>query len=1065
MAEPDSSTTSSPGLIGLFVRHPVAANLLTAILVILGLFSLNRLNTQFFPSFDIPNVIVTVVWSGASAQDVEENILKTLEPDLRFLDGLEELTSTAREGVASINLEFDSKADMQKALSDVESAVAAVTTLPLDAERPVVTRITYYEGVARLAISGPFSEATLQSYAKTLRDGLLEAGIEKVTLNGARSEEMWVEITDRELRRLDLTLEGVARRIAAATSDRPAGKLEGANDRQVRALGTRETVAALGSVEIMAKSTGERVLLKEFAEISVNFDRDATDGLQNGNRAIELSIQRTATADTLKTARILEDYLTAVLPTLPPTLEVSTYDVRAARLNDRIALLVNNGLGGLVLVLIVLFVFLNARIAFWVALGIPVAMFATLALMWATGQSINMVSLFALILTLGIIVDDAIVVGENAATRMAMGESPGVAAERAAKRMLTPVMAATLTTQAAFLPILMMSGRIGDILVALPMVVITVLAASVVECFLVLPGHLRHGMGARFSQEANKPNWFRRGFDAGFEKLRDGAFRRLFSLAYRWRYTTISISVASLIIAFGFLAGGRVGFQFFPSPEPENIFASATFAAGTPREEIIDAMGDIRIALDDVETELAPVTGGVAEKLVFSSFTLIGRSGRSRGDNVARINVELTAGEDRTIRTKAIIRAWRQAVPKIPGLEQIVVSAQRAGPPGRDIDVRLEGGTPQTLKAAALELREVLTGYPGVSAIADNLPYGKDEIILSVTPRGAALGFTAQSVGNAVRSALSGAIAKRFARGDEEITIRVLNPRNRGGLETLNSLHVRSAAGREVPLTEIVQLREARGYAEIRRRDGKGSVAVTADVNTELTSSAEVLAALEAGPLREIANKYGLDFDLAGRAKERAESFADMRFGAIIALVLIYIILAWVFGSYVRPIVVMAIIPFGFVGAMAGHYLLGFPLTILSIFGLLGLAGILVNNSIILVSQLEQRLGEGDDLEAAAVGAACDRLRAVLLTSLTTIGGLTPLLFEKSLQAQFLLPMAITIVFGLGITTALVLLLVPALVGVQADLTRIIGNWLAVWRELGARLSRKPKRQQSISDT
>ncbi|MHA1523411.1 MAG: efflux RND transporter permease subunit [Alphaproteobacteria bacterium] len=1060
VSAPTARQQNSAGFIRLFVNHPVAANLLAAILVILGLFSLNRLNTQFFPSFDIPNISVSVVWSGASAQDVEENILKVLEPELRFLDGLEELSSTAREGIASINLEFKSRADMQKALSDVESAVSGVSTLPLDAERPAVTRITYYEGVARLALSGPFSESALATYAKTIRDGLLEAGIDKVSLNGARAEELWIEVEDRDLRRLNLTLEGIADRVDAATSDRPSGRLEGANDRQVRSLGTEETVTALGSVEIMAKSSGERVLLKDFAKISVNFDRDAADGLQNGKRAIELSVQRTATADTLKTARILDAYLAKVLPTLPPTLKVLKYNVRASRLNDRISLLVRNGLGGLVLVLLVLFVFLNARIAVWVAAGIPVAMLATLALMWATGQSINMVSLFALILTLGIIVDDAIVVGEHAATRMARGETPGQAAERAATRMLVPVMAATLTTQAAFFPILMMSGLIGDILIALPIVVITVLTASIVECFLVLPGHLRHGMGASFGSKP--PSWFRRNFDAGFEKIRDGVCSRLFALAYRWRYTTVAVSLAALILSAGFMAGGRVGFQFFPSPEPESIYASATFAAGTPRAAIKDAMGRIRASLDKVEAKLAPVTNGVAEKLVHASFTMIGLSGRSRGDNVARISVELTAGEERTVRTPTIIRAWRKQVPKIPGLEQIAISARRSGPPGRDIDIRLEGASPQVLKAASLELRAALAGFPGISAIADNLPYGKDEIILTVTPRGAALGFNAQSVGNAVRAALSGSIAKRFARGDEEITIRVLNPRTTKGLEALRALHVRSSTGREVPLTEIVQMREAKGYSQIRRRDGKGSVAVTADVNKQITSSASTLEALEKGALREVAKKYGLEYDLAGRAKERSDSFADMRLGALIALVLIYIILTWVFGSYVRPIVVMAIIPFGFVGALAGHYLMGFPLTILSIFGLLGLSGILVNNSIILVSQLEHRLSEGDDLAQAAVGAARDRLRAVLLTSLTTIGGLTPLMFEKSLQAQFLLPMAITIVFGLGITTALVLVLVPALVGIQADLTTITTNWGRVWRELFFRLIRARKPEQTI---
>ncbi|MFV2093152.1 MAG: efflux RND transporter permease subunit, partial [Hyphomicrobiales bacterium] len=631
--------------------------------------------------------------------------------------------------------------------------------------------------------------------------------------------------------------EGIARHINAATIDRPSGRLEGALDRQVRALGTQETVSSIGSIEVMARASGERVQLKDFADISVKYDRDAAQGLQNGALAIELSVQRTATADTLKTARILNDYLAQVLPTLPPTLKVSKYNVRADRLSERIGLLIRNGLGGLILVLIILFVFLSARVAFWVALGIPVAMFATLAIMWITGQSINMVSLFALILTLGIIVDDAIVVGEHAETLMATGESAARAAERAATHMLVPVIAATLTTQAAFFPILMVTGRIGDIMVALPMVVITVLTASLVECFLVLPGHLRYGAGSRSSGAAPRSGWFRRTFDHGFEKFRDGAYSRFCSLAFQWRYTTVAISVAALIISIGFMASGRVGFQFFPSPESESINASVTFAAGTPRGDVIDAMGAIRAALGKAEAKLAPVTGGVAEKLVQASFTIVGRAGRDRGDNLARISVELTPGENRTVRTRAIIRAWRQAVPKIPGLEQIAISARHAGPPGRDIDIRLKGASPQILKSAALELRDALTGFPGVSAIADDLPYGKDEIILTVTPRGSAMGFTAQSVGNAVRAALSGAIAKRFARGDEEVTIRVLNPRNRAGLAALRSLHLRSDTGLEVPLTEIVQMREAKGYSVIRRRNGEASVAVTGDVNAEITSS------------------------------------------------------------------------------------------------------------------------------------------------------------------------------------------------------------------------------------
>ncbi len=1087
----------SHGLIRLFVRHPTASNLLMAALILAGLFSAWRLNTQFFPTINVPVITVSVVWPGASAEDVEKNILDALEPELRFLDDVDEATSIAREGVGTISLEFYSNADMQKAQSDVEQAVAQVTTLPEDSEEPVVRRAVFYEPVARIAVTGPFSEQVIKGWAKQLRDRLLAAGIDRVTFVGLRDEEIWVRVRERELRRLELSLDRVAARIRDETRDLPSGTLEGEAEVQLRARAERKTPEALQKIEIKALPEGGKVFLKDIAKVETRFDRDGVQGLFRGRTAIELDVWRALSADTLKTMEVLETTIARLRPTLPPTLTVEVYDVKGKFVVQRLGILIKNGLTGLVLVLIILFVFLNARIAFWVAAGIPVAFLATLAVMLVSGQSINMVSMFALIMMLGIIVDDAIVVGEHTATRQALGDTRLEAAERGASRMLRPVLAATLTTQAAFFPIFLVRKQIGDVMEAIPLVVTAVLIASLIECFLILPGHLRHGFG----KIKREPGRFRAWFDGRLDAFRDGPFLRFVGLAYRWRYTTVAFTFAALAFSIGLVAGGRIGFHFFPSPEPENISAHVVFAAGMPREAQKAAMLRIEGALYDAEKALLAdgeparkaaqsrasgdgEAGGPAEakddwrralehaarrivpsglawgaregaaepRLVVAAFIALGESGRSRGDNLGQIQVQLTASEERSIPTKRILAAWRAHMPKIPGVERVAVVGRRGGPPGRDVDVRLLDAPIEVLKRASDDLKTALAAIPGVTAIADDLPYGKPELILELTPRGTALGFTSQSIGAQLRNAFEGAIATRFARGDEEITVRVLREQEFGGINDLRQLYLLTPAGTRVPLPEVVTVSEKRGFAVIQRRDGVRTVAVTADLDYEVTSTPEVLEELERTVMPRITRTHGVHYAFKGRAEERAESFADLGSGGILALALIYIILAWVFESYAKPIAVMAIIPFGIVGAILGHLAMGQELTIISLIGLLGLSGILVNDSIILVSQVQKRLEAGNSLAEAAIGASRDRLRAVLLTSLTTIGGLLPLMFETSRQAQFLIPMAVTLVFGLAAATALVLVLVPALMGVGADIARLaraLARWLANGRAAG----------------
>ncbi len=1149
------------GLVSLFVRHPNAANLLMVLMLLFGFYGLQQLNVQFFPTLETKRITVTIQWPGASAEDVEENILGAVEPEVRFIDGVKEMTSSAREGTGSIVLEFDPAANMQKARSDVESAVNRVTTLPEDSETPLITSPRFFDRVARLSISGPFSEAAMRIFAKRIRDGLLDRGIDQVTFNGLRDEEIHIEIPERELRRLGLTVGDVATRVGGNTRDLPSGQIEGPIEKQLRAVTSGETPEAIRGIEVKTFPTGERVRLRDIATVERAYDDDDQRGFAFGDPAIEVTVNRSVSTNTLEAAEIFKKYLADVRPVLPATLRISVYDDRSEMLWDRINLLVKNGAQGLVLVVLILFVFLNARIAFWVAAGIPVAMAATLGIMYASGQTINMMSLFSLIMTLGIIVDDAIVVGEHTATRSAAGDEPVAAAEAGAGHMITPVMAASLTTMAAFAPMFLVRDTIGQIMGSLPLVVIAVLIASLVECFFVLPGHLAHalgqvrngnwsfwrqffialvlGVGATLVPEglsaapvpgftdlsaalaglsaaagtldplglftgtfavigafyADLISWllylaslvfagmsafmgalrnalsppfvavtaaitafalagvaefflsrgegrshrsrgeergFRRGFDRRFIAFRDGPFRRLVTLSYRWRYTTVAVAVGlMLVIGIGLVAGGRVGFVFFSSPEGESIRASVEFNAGIREEKAIAAMGRIEDALLAAQKRLV---GDSGETLVVASFITLGKAGRARGDNVAEIDVQLSPSEARTIRTGEIVKAWRKELPDIAGTKRVALYVRRGGPPGRDIDIRLVGATPATLKEAAGEVMTLLSGYPGVSGVADDLPFGKPELVMELTPRGGALGFTIEDVGRQIRNTFEGAIARRMAVGDDEILVRVFKTSDRAGDAKLRTLELRAPSGEFVPLSEVVKLSERQGFSIIPRENGRPFVSITSDVDPDVTSNQEILSRLDAGPLREIAARYGIDYRFAGRAEERKKSFEDLQIGIVIALMVIYIILAWILADYWKPLAVMLIIPFGLVGAVVGHLLMGFKLTIMSLISLLGLAGILVNDSIILVGRIDERIDDGDPLDEAAIGASQDRLRAVLLTSLTTIGGLAPLLMEKSLQAQFLLPMAVTIVFGLAAATLLVLFLVPALIGIGGDI-------------------------------
>ncbi len=1022
------------GLISLFVRHPTAANLLMILMIVAGLVALTKLRRQFFPDFGIDVVVVSVAWPGATAEDVEANILAAIEPQVRFLDGVDRVVATAREGVGTVVLEYAQGADMQKAQAEVEQAVAQITTFPEDAREPRVWRVVRYDTIARLVLSGPFEEAVLERFAEEIRDRLLAAGIDRVTLFGVRDDRLLVELEPATLHALDLSLAGVAAAIAARSQEIPAGELSQASALSPRVAERARTAEELAELELATLPDGRRLRLADVAQVREAFDEDQPEGRRRGLRAVELHVQRALNADALEVQAILERELGRIRAELPPTLRLEVYNVMADLIRDRIRLLLENGATGFLLVLVILFLFLDARVAFWVAVGIAVSFGAMLAVLWLADRTINMVSLFAMILAIGIVVDDAIVVGEHGVVLRERGLRPRLAAEFAARRMLVPVTSATLTTIAAFLPLMVIGDIIGTIIREIPIVVTAVLLASLAECLLVLPAHLRHSF--------HRPRLFggfRDGFDRLFARLREGPFRRLVVVAVRWRYTTLATALAALFLVFGLILGRHVPFVFFKGPESDRIRVSLVMVPGTPRAETEAALRTVERALDRAIRDL----GGRPEEVVRMVFTRLGTRPRSEdgslqveGDQVGGLEVELAPSDQRRLRTGEIAAAWTRAVPPIAGLETLEIREVAGGPPGREVDIRLRGGASvAALDRAAEEVKAMLAALPGVSQIGDDLEPGKPEILVRLTNYGRSLGWRADEVGRQLRDALEGRVALRFPRGDEEVEVVVRLDRTALARLDLATFPLLAPDGSTVPLGMVARLEERPGVAIIRRVDGAREVAITAELDERTIRLDQVQEALTP-KLEALAARAGVSWRFAGRAEERANTLADMRLGALLALGLIYVILAWVFGSFTRPLAVMAVIPFGLLGAVLGHLVMGYELTILSLIALLGLAGVLVNDSIILVSTVDELRAEGREPHEAIVEGTVSRLRAVVLTSLTTVVGLVPLLFETSYQAQFLIPMAITLVFGLAVNTVLVLLIVPALLAIQADFRR-----------------------------
>ena len=1024
------------------------ANLLLVILIVAGLLALPKMRSQFFPDIIIDNINLSIVWQGAGAEDVDAAIVRVLEPVLLGVDGVSGANSTSNEGRARISLEFEPNWDMARAKADVETALDSVTSLPQDSEDPTIIRGRWSDRVTDVVISGPVAVGQLGLFADEFVMRLFTAGVTRTTMRGLAAPETVVAVPTSNLIMHDITMHEIAMAISEEVSADPAGDVDGANAR-VRTGVEKRLAKDIGSIVLRSNSDGSKLTISDVAQLNVNgIDRERTYFVGT-NPAISIRVDRNQQGDAIDIQHKVESIARELEATLPEGTKLELIRTRAETISSRLNMLLDNGLVGLGLVVTLLFLFLNTRTAFWVAAGIPTAMLTAIALMYAAGITINMISLFALIITLGIVVDDAIVVGEHADYRARSGLPPIVAAETAAQRMFMPVLAATMTTVIAFFGLVAIGGRFGDLIADIPFTVSVVLLASLVECFLILPNHMAHSIN-----NSSKIKWYDRPshvVNIGFVWFRENIFRPFIKVVIRARYVVLAgtlLVLASQIVLF---INGSVTWRFFNAPEQSSVTGNFAMVNSATRADTLAMMKILQTTVDELATEYEKEHGRNPAKYVLAE--LGGNSGRGLSgtenkskDLLGGISIELIDADLRSYSSFSFVGDLQDKIVRHPLLEAISFRGWRSGPGGDALDIQFYGADAVTLKNAAEALKTELEAFSAVSALEDDLAYDKEEIILELTPQGKALGFTIDRLGVVLRNRLNGLEAASYPLGPRSATIRVELPEGELTSDFLERTQLRANSGIYVPLADIVSVERKVGFSTVRRENGIRLISVTGDVSEDNPEEAEqVFEALKKEILPEIATVNQVEWRMSGLAEQEQDFLNDARVGMILTLLGIYLVLTWIFASWTRPFVIMSIIPFGLVGTIYGHFIWDVPMSMFTIVGLIGMTGIIINDSIVLISTIDEYSKERGIIPSIIDGSV-DRLRPVLLTTFTTVLGLAPLLYERSTQAQFLKPTVITLVYGLGFGLLIVLLVIPALVAMQEDIKRFRKAYLFALR-------------------
>jgi multidrug efflux pump subunit AcrB len=1047
-----------------FARNNVAANLVMLVFFVGGLLSLPTIPQKTFPDIDVDMVSIAVEYLGAAPEEVEEGVCVRIEEQIDGVDGIDRIRSTANEGTCMVVAEVLAGADVDKVFTDIKNRVDAITTFPAETEKPIVARVTIRRAVSDIALSGAADERSLRDIAERIRDELsAHPAITQVDLVLARPFEISIEISEEALRRYGITFDQVAIAVRRSSLDLPGGTIDTASGEiLVRAKGQAYRGPEFEEIVILTREDGTRVTLGEVATVIDGFEDTDVSGRFDGLPALLIQVFRVGDQDVIEISDAVNDYVAAAQARLPHGVSLTVWQDDSIPLRGRLETLLSNARSGFILVFIVLTLFLHTRLAVWVTLGVPTSILGALALFNPLGISIDVISLFAFIVVLGILVDDATVVGESVHTWQEKLGNRLEGAVVGTQQVTIPVVFGVLTTVATFSPMVMLPGPMGQVFGVAGTVTIACLFCSLIESQFVLPAHLGHGHDHAGPRTRLGRAWvgLQDRCSDGMLAFAQNVYRPAVILAQHWRYTTIAIATAILLIAFSVVGTGRMHFSFFPPIEADFLAARLTMPQGTTAEATQAAVDRIEASVEELKQKLDPEFAAAGKSLVVNVLSSVGAQPfKDRQDdrpnslggggvttaNVAEVVLGLVPSEEREISTREIGVHWREIVGSIPGATELVFAADLFSA-GRAIDIELAGADIDELTRAAERVKEELALYPGVVDIADSFRAGKREIKLGIRESAELLGLTLQDLARQVRQAFYGEEAQRIQRGRDDIRVMVRYPEGgRTSIGDLENLRVRAPDGTEVPFTTVAEVDLGRGYSTIRRSDRKRVVNVTADVDRTVTTANEVLDDVTQDKLPKILADFpSVSFDLEGEQREQSRTLASLAGSYVLALFAVYALLAIPLRSYTQPFIIMSVIPFGVVGAIGGHLLMGRNLSMMSIIGIVALSGVVVNASLVMVHFVNEARAEGMSLHDAITEAGVSRFRPIVLTSLTTFVGLFPLMMEQSVQAQFLIPMAISLGYGVLFATLITLMVVPCGYLVLEDVT-------ALWARLRGR--------------
>ena len=1050
---PELGNQTHPGPLAWFAGNHVAANLLMIFILAAGMLTLMTIKVEVFPETNQDMIKISVPYLGASPDEVEQGVCLRVEEAIAGVDGIKKINSVAAEGMGSIVAEIEEFADSKVVLDDIKAEVDRIETFPQETEKPIITEVTNRFQVISIAIYGNATERTLKNLADQMRDDLTGMdNISQVDISGVRRYEISIEIAEETLRRYGLTFDQIAQAVAGSSLDLPGGSVKTrGGEILVRTKGQRYLGREFEEIIVVTRNDGTKILLKDIATVIDGFEDSDTLARFNGQRAAIINVYRIGEQGALDVANTVKNYIEKKQNFMPGDIQLATWSDTSKILKSRMNLLQRNAAIGITLVFLCLTFFLDLRLAFWTTMGIPISFIGAFYLLPFFGVSINMISLFAFILALGIVVDDAIVVGENIFDYRQQGIGTLKAAIIGVREMAMPVTIAIATTIAAFTPLLFVEGQMGKIMKTIPIVAISVLAMSLIEALLILPAHLSGKITSKTIGPIARGQKFIR---VKLDNFIYGPFEKVVNMAIRWRYATFMSGVALFLIIIGFIVGGHIKFKFLDEVEADNMLATLTMPQGTAVTQTEDIVKILEKTALQVQEEVSqqypdekPVIMNMATYLGQQPFSRAGGPGGgpvipTSGSHLAEINIELTGGEERSASSKAMANRWREIVGEISGISSLTFTSSLFHA-GDAVNIQLSHRNFDTLVKLSEQFKERLAQYDGVSEITDDFEPGKLEVKLDLTERGRTLGLTLGELARQVRQGFYGEEVQRIQRRRDDIRVMLRYPESeRKTINNINNMRVRLKDGTEVPFDTVANINSGRGYATINRSNRNRIVSVSADVDETVTNSNIINREIITKIIPDLQHDYpDLTYRMEGEQRQQSESMNSLFANFAVALIAIYGLLAVQFRSYAQPVIIMSAIPFGLIGAVLGHLLMGFNLSILSMFGIVALTGVVVNDSLILIDLVNRQRQHPERCDLTIPQIIClsaqRRFRPIILTTLTTFFGLMPMILEKSLQARFLVPMAISLGFGVMFATTITLLIIPSLYMILEDVKAI----------------------------